>query len=158
MSDGDKPSFSELDKRRQQKRRNGSQRRSRSGRNDGRSRATAAAYKRKVEERLFGKRGDQGRLRLEERIRNAHGGPNFLQTYREYTRSFGMPGAMGLLMLLLDLEDDREVVRVMEALRNAASEASVDERSLLRSRLRNLEMSVSSDVVADAATDLLSQL
>lgn len=152
----EKISFSERDRRRRESRRNGGnggQRRSR-----GRSRGSAAAYKRRVEEQLFGKRGDQGRSRLEQRVRDAHGSPNFLRIYREYTKSFGMPEEIGLLLLLLDLEDEREVVRVVEALESSVAGAPQEQRALLKSRLRNLEMSASTDALADAAADLLAQL
>jgi hypothetical protein len=154
VSERGKISFSELDRRRREKKRGGG----RPKRSSRRSRAASAAYKRKVEERLFGKRGDQGRTRLEERMRAAHGTPNFLRAYREYSRSFGMPEEFPTLMLLLDLDDDREVVHVVEALRAVVKNAPLDQRNLLRSRLRNLEMSASSDEVADAAADLLGQL
>lgn len=162
MSDNEKTHVSQRGRRRGEGKRggnaggngNGGGRRSRGGRN----RASVASYKRKVEERLFGKRGDQGRSRLEERVRASHGGPNFLRVYREYTKSFGMPDDTALLLMLLDLEDEREQVRVLEALRKTAAGAPLEQRSLLKSRLRNLEMSASSDALADAASELLTQL
>ena len=77
--------------------------------------------------------------------------------YREYLKSFGMPRSIDLLLLLLDLDEDRETVRVVEELGEVAENAPPEQRSLLRSRLRNLEMSASSDAVADAANDLLGR-
>lgn len=97
-------------------------------------------------------------MRLEERLRNAHGSPNFQRIYREFAKSFGMPEEFALLLLLLDLEDASDLVRVVEALGSALEGASLEQRSLLRSRLRNLEMSAPSDAVADAAADLLDRL
>jgi hypothetical protein len=155
----DKLSFSELDRRRAEARREGGARPQQS-RNDRfrRGRASTAAYKRRVEERLFGKRGDHGRGRLEERLRAAHGTPNFLRTFREYARSFGMPADLGMLTLLLDLEEEQEVVRVIEALGTALETAPPEQRSLLRRRLQNLEMSASTDALADAVAGLLARL
>ena len=75
-----------------------------------------------------------------------------------FTKSFGMPEAIDLLLLLLDLDEDREIVRVIKQLGATVDGAPQEQRSLLRSRLRNLEMSASSDAVADAAADLLGQL
>ena len=132
-------------------RRRGGGRRSRRGR-------SPAEYKRQVEEQLLGIRSDNGRSRLEERVRAAHGGPNFLRVYREYTKSFGLPESLGLLFLLLDLEDEREVVRVVGALGKLAPDAGQDQRSLLKSRMRNLEMSASTDALAAAAEQLVGQL
>jgi hypothetical protein len=158
VSERDKLTFSERDKLQREKRSEGNSRRPRNGRAQQRARWASGAYKRKVEERLFGKKEDAPRRRLEQRLREAHDTPNFLRIYREYTKSFGMPEAIDLLLLLLDLGEDREIVRVLKQLGATVDGAPQEQRSLLRSRLRNLEMSASSDAVADAAADLLGQL
>ena len=163
MSDRDKPTFGQPN-RRKRRRNGGNGRGGGNGRNGGRpgdqrrGRAASAAYRRKVEERLFGKKGDRTRLRLEERLRAAHGTPNFHRTYREYVKVVGMPADVGLLGLLLDLEEEREVLKVVEGIEGAVEGMSPEQRSLVRSRLRNLEMSTPSDAVADAAADLLENL
>lgn len=162
MSEGDKPSFSEMDRRRRDKRRNGGnggngERRPRGEKSQRRARAASAAYRRKVEERLFGKKADRTRLRLEERLRAAHGTPSFHRTYREYVKAVGMPADVGLLGMLLDLGEEREVLKVVEGIEGVLDTISPEQRSLVRSRLRNLEMSTESDLVADAAADLLTQ-
>lgn len=157
MSDGEKTSFSELDKRRRERKSGGGSGR-RNDRNSRRGRAAASSYKRRVEERLFGRSGDAPRLRLIERLRKAHETPNFVRTYREYVKGYGMPTDIPLLLLLLDLDDEQEVLRVLEALGTAAVEASHEQRSLVRSRMKNLEMSSPSDALADAASRLLTNL
>ena len=158
MTDRDKNSSSEADKRRSEKQRGGGN--GRSGPDGGRrrSRRVNAAYKRRVEEQLFGKRNDAGRSRLEQRLRTAHASPTFLRTYREFKKSFGMPEQFSMLLMLLDLDDERELLGVLDALAEAVPRASTDQRSLLRSRMRNLEMSASTDALGDAASDLLGRL
>ena len=69
-----------------------------------------------------------------------------------------MPEDLSLLGLLLDLGDERDLLQITEAIESHLDGIQPEHRSLLRSRLRNLEMATSSDLVADAATDLLSQL
>ncbi len=123
-----------------------------------RARHQAARYRRKVEERLFGKKADRGRLRLEERLREADGQDNLLRSFREYVKAFGMPADVSLLLRLLDLENERDVLQVTDEIDRVADELSPEQKSLLRSRLRNLEMSTSSDSVADAAAGLLERL
>ena len=135
-------------------RKRGGRRRSR-GRN---SRWGSEANKRRIDERLFGKKGDAARFRLEERLRAAHGSENFLRTYKEYVKGYGMPDGIPLLLLLLDLTDEREVLKVLAALDDSAQEAAQDQRSLVRSRLKNLEMSTPSDSLADAAAVLIDRL
>jgi len=126
--------------------------------NQRRSRWASEAYERRVDERLFGRKGDAARQRLEDRLRESQGSPAFLRTYREYVRDYGMPEDMQLLLLLLDLEDEREGLKVMEALEARVVSVPPEQKNLLRGRLRNLEMSTSFDALADAATSLLSRL
>ena len=123
-----------------------------------RARHQAARYRRKVEERLFGKKADRGRLRLEERLREADGQDNLLRSFREYVKAFGMPADPALLLRLLDLETERDVLQVTDEIDRVADGLPPETKSLLRSRLRNLEMSTSSDSVADAAATLLERL
>ena len=161
MSDQDKTSSGDSDKRRRAKPRGGGgggNGRARGGNGRRRSRRANAAYKRRVEEQLFGKRNDAGRSRLEQRLRESHASPIFLRTYREFKKNFGMPEEFSLLLMLLDLEDEREVVGVIGALEEAVPNVSADERSLLRSRLRNLEMSASTDALGNAASEMLGRL
>jgi len=134
-------------------------RRSRGGQRRGRnSRWGSEASKRRIDERLFGKKGDAARYRLEERLRAAHGTENFLRTYKEYVKGYGMPVDIPLLLLLLDLKDEGEVLKVMAAIDEIAKEAAQEQRSLVRSRLKNLEISTQSDSLADAAADMLDRL
>jgi hypothetical protein len=111
-----------------------------------------------VEERLFGKKADRGRLRLEERLRDADGAENLLRTFREYSKCYGMPGDVGLLVRLLDLEPARDILQVTDEIDRVAESLSAEQKSLLRSRLRNLEMATSHDSVADAVSRLLERL
>lgn len=162
MSDQDKTSGGEPDRRRPERRPNGNGQ----GHNghagltakQQRQRHTAARYRRKVEERLFGKKQDRGRLRLEERLREAEGPENLLRTFREYVKVYGMPADVGLLVRLLDLEPPRDVLQVTDEIDRVAESLSAEQKSLLRSRLRNLEMATSHDAVADAAANLLERL
>jgi hypothetical protein len=153
VSDQGKVSPGGRDKKNQQKKQGGGRRRGR-----GRGRWGSEGYRKRIDEKLFGKKGDAARHRLEERLRGAHGTPNFLRTYKEYLKGYGMPEEISLLLLLLDLGEEKEVLKVLDALEERARSAAVDQKSLVRSRLRNLEMSTSSDALADAAEALLGQL
>lgn len=163
MSDRDKIPTSDLD-RRQRERKSGGNGNGHGQNGNGanakqqRARHTAARYRRKVEERLFGKKADRGRLRLEERLREAEGAENLLRSFREYVKSYGMPADVGLLVRLLDLEPARDILQVTDEIERVADSLSGEQKSLLRSRLRNLEMATSHDTVADAAASLLERL
>jgi hypothetical protein len=123
-----------------------------------RGRWNSEANKRRVADQILGRGEDSARRRLEERLRAAQGSPAFLRTYREYVRDHGMPREIPVLLLLLDLDDEGETLKVLHALEESASGAPPDQRSLLRGRLRNLEMSAASDKLAHAAVDLLARL
>ncbi len=163
MSDQDKTSTGDPERRRPERKGggNGNGNGQAGGGRDAkqqRARHTAARYRRKVEERLFGKKADRGRLRLEERLREAEGPDNLLRTFREYAKVYGMPADVGLLVRLLDLEPARDILQVTDEIDRVAESLSSEQKSLLRSRLRNLEMATSHDSVADAAAGLLERL
>lgn len=155
MGDRNKISFSELDRKRREKKQGGGGRRRGGGRN---SRRATNAYKKKIEERLFGKKGDAGRMRMVERMRESQGTPNFTRIYREYVKGNGLPADIPTLMLMLEIDEEREALKVIDALENAAESAPNEQKNLLKSRLRNLEMSTQSDALADAAAELLDRL
>ena len=104
------------------------------------------------------KKGEAGRMRMVERLRASQGTPNFTRIYREYVKGHGMPADIQTLILLLDVDEEREALKVIDSLEAAAESAPSEQKSLLKSRLRNLEMSTSSDALADAATDLIGRL
>lgn len=165
LSDQDKTSTGDVDRRRPERKgggngggNGGGQSGPGRGANNQRGRHTAARYRRKIEERLFGKKADRGRLRLEERLREADGAENLLRTFREYVKCYGMPADVGLLVRLLDLENARDILQVTDEIGRVAEALSGEQKSLLRSRLRNLEMATSHDPVADAAARLLERL
>jgi hypothetical protein len=142
-------------------RRAASERGSRGERGTGRNRRSrwnSEASRRRVADQILGKGEDSVRRRLEERLRSAQGAAAFLRTYREYVRDYGMPRDIPVLLLLLDLEDESETLKVLRALETSAATAPPEQKNLLRGRLRNLEMSTSSDALAEAAVDLLSRL
>ena len=139
--------------------RNGRRRnRGRSGNGQRRPRVASAKYRRKIEEKLFGKKGDRARLRLTERLREAHGTPGFQRVFREYVRGYGLPENVDLLTLLLDLGEERDIVAVLGGIEEVRETISPEEKSLLRMRLRNLEMATEFDGVADATVELLDRL
>ena len=162
MSDQDKTSAGDLDRRKAEQRKGGGNGGGQAGSDrdakQQRARHTAARYRRKVEERLFGKKADRGRLRLEERLREAEGAENLLRSFREYVKTYGMPADVGLLVRLLDLEPARDILQVTDEIDRVAESLSGEQKSLLRSRLRNLEMATSHDSVADAVASLLERL
>lgn len=161
VSDQDKTSTGDLDRRRPERKgvgNGGGQAAPGRDAKHQRGRHTAARYRRKIEERLFGKKADRGRLRLEERLREVDGPENLLRTFREYVKCYGMPADVGLLVRLLDLENARDILQVTDEIGRVAESLSGEQKSLLRSRLRNLELATSHDAVADAAARLLERL
>ena len=150
--DNEKPTSNGRDRRR------GTNKNSNGRRRGGRSRGSSAAYRQRIDEKLFGKRGDSGRYRREERLREAHGSPTFMRIFREYVKDFGMPDDVPLLVSCLDLEEERDLLRVIEALGGALDGAPIDHRNLLRKRLQNLEMTAGTDAVGDATEGLLARM
>jgi hypothetical protein len=148
--DREKLSFSELDRRRRER---GDAPRGHKAKQEQARRNTEALGE---ADALFslGKGGSAGE-QLAKQMRDAHGGPEFLQSCRQYRTEVGVPADPGLLALFLDSEDRDLIVDALDALLAAKNDGSLEEIAPgLRSQLRVLEQD-RDDTVAGISEELL---
>jgi len=89
-------------------------------------------------------------------LRDAHGGPGFLQACRQYRDAVGVPADPALLSLFLDSADRPLIVEALEALLAAKGAGTLDLGPGLRSQLRGLAQD-RDDTVAGISEELLEQ-
>ena len=104
---------------------------------------------------------------MQERLRAAQGSPTFLRTYREYVRDYGMPDDLQTLMLLLDLDDERESLKVMQAIEATPGTVALEKiqgamlkiiTELAKDRKANLVFQRSELVLFDQAFDVTDEV
>lgn len=155
-SEREKLSFSELDRRRRE-RRAGHEPRPRDEASRQREAAATRQYLKQVDG-LFGSTPGRAEAEpLERAMRDAHGTPKLADACRAYRDALGMPGAARDLSLFLDSGDAELVVGALEALRAARDSGGLEATAGLRSQLRLLAQDPD-DAVAAAAEELLALL
>jgi len=159
MDRHDRPSWRELDKKRD---------RSRHGSDEGRreprtekeratSKAAKDAYIKKLDEKLFGGTRKKAAGKAERAVREARGTRGFSEVCDAYVAENGFPTSSNLLILFLDHENPEIVLRAIDALTELARSEDVD-RDALAKALRRLKTLTDDADVEGAAEDLLQSL
>ncbi len=152
----DKLSFSELDRRRRE-RRQGHEPRARSEKGRQREAAATHQYLKQIDG-LFGKEPQSAEVEgLARAMRDAHGTPGLAAACRAYRDAAGIPDDLRDVGLFLDCREAELVVAALEALRGRHEAGGLDASSGLRSQLRSLAQD-RDDAVAEAAEELLAAL
>lgn len=151
----EKLSFSELDRRRRERRDD----RERRPQGEKARQRTADATKRYLKQidGLFGAKGGAEKERLARAMRDAHGTPGLAEACRAYRDAVGMPGSARDLALFLDSGDPELVVAGLEGLRAGHEAGALELSSGLRSQVRLLAQD-RDDAVAETAEELLERL
>ena len=153
--DGEKPSFSELDRQRRERRSSG-ERAPRSKAARERSEAATKQYLKEIDG-VFS-HGDKVRIEgLVAAMRDAHGTPGLADACRAYHDAAGLPGEAPLISLFLDTGEPEMILVGLEALRIGHENGTVKVTSGLRSQLRILSEDAD-DQVAERAEELLDAL
>lgn len=158
MSDDERPrpSWSEIDRRREKGRRE-DDRRPRGRHAEARARQATQTYLKEIDKIFTGGPGGEESDRLAREIQAAHGTPALKDACRAYRDALGMPPDPALLGLFLDCDDPELVVAGLEALLALQAAGRLEIGRGLQSQLRVLAESFD-DAVASAAEELLDAL
>ena len=158
MDRHDRPSWREMDKRRDRSRHSSEEkpREPRSERERAVSASARAAYLKKLDQKLFGGK-KKGAGEAETAVREARGTLGFSTACDAYIEKEGFPASGGLLLLFLDHEDPEIVLRTIDTLIPQAREKSVD-RDALGKALRRVKVMTDDADVEGAAEELLEEL
>jgi hypothetical protein len=152
----DKLSFSELDRRRRERRQGHAP-----GPRDEAGRQGEAGAARQYLKRidgLFGKAPASAEVEsLARAMREAHGSPGLAAACRAYRDAAGIPADLRDVALFLDCGDAELLVAALEALRARREAGGLEATPGLRSQLRTLAQDAR-DPVAEAAEELLDAL
>jgi hypothetical protein len=153
--DGEKRSFSELDRQRREGRSSGE--RTPPGRaSRERSQAATKQYLKDIDAVFSG--GSKAEIeRLVSAMRDAHGTPGLADACRAFRAAAGPPGDATLISLFLDTGESELILLGLEALRSGHESGDLKLTSGLRSQLRMLAED-NDDDVAEAAEQLLEGL
>ena len=158
MDRHDRPSWREMDKRRDRSRHRSeeTEREPRSERERAISKNAKEAYLKKLDQKLFGGK-KRGTGEAETAVREARGTRGFSDACDAYIEKEGFPASGELLLLFLDHEKPEIVLRAIDSLIVHAREKCVD-RNALGKALRRVKAMTDDADVEGAADELLGDI
>jgi hypothetical protein len=143
----DKPSWREIDRRRD---------RSRHASRDDRS--TKEKYLKEVDKFFTGKKGGKEHKTALDAIHRSYGTSKFASSVQKYLQKYGIPDDWSTLMLLLDYKDDDVLAQVIETMRTLVPERSTMERHGFKDKLEILSLTASSSQTISLIENIIKEL
>ncbi len=111
-------------------------------------------------ERLFkGAKGDPAHDKDLQRLHDAFGTSRFKKMAKDYIKKYDLPDDWGALILLLDLDGEKDIViKAMEKLVEMSKDLPDQKKKGLRSKLRTLSLTTKDVVVAEIAQELAEEI
>jgi hypothetical protein len=155
--DRERPSWREIDRRRDRSRHVGGERRSRKEETL-RSTWAKQQYLKEADKLFQGVKGSKDHKAALDAIHRAFGTGKFSAAVKKYLKTYGLPTDWGTLMLLLDYRDEKVVAESVEALKLLGPERTPVEREGLRNKLEILTLTAPSAAIVTVAEAALREL
>jgi len=155
--DEDRPSWREIDRRRD---RSSHVSHGRSKRRGGESQSSwlQKQYRKEAEKLFMGKKGSEKHRVDHNAIYEAHGSIRFGDAVRNYLEEYGLPDDWSSLSLLLDYDESVVVREVIQALRKLYEARTALEKQGFRSRLEILVMTTRDEDLREYVQEVLDAL
>ena len=153
----DRPSWAEIDKRRDRSRHSNFDDRLRQSKRQRDLDKRATKAKKEMLDKFFEGPNAEERKALIRKIEDARGTRSFGKLIGEYRESFGLPKDWEGLILLLDTREPDLQEEVIQAMRPLRGDQSADRQNIFRSRLKIIEMTGRSADVQDLAAEVLAE-
>jgi hypothetical protein len=153
----DKPSWREIDRRRDRSRHVSRDDRS-SKEKSLRSTWAKEQYLKEVDKLFTGKKGGKEHKTALNAIHRNYGTGKFSSSVEKYLKKYGIPDDWSTLMLLLDYKDDEVLVQVIEVMKALAPERSAMERHGFKDKLEILSFTASSSQIISLVESVLKEL
>jgi len=153
----EKPSWREIDRRRDRSRHVSRDERSRKEKSL-RSTWAKEQYLKEVDKFFAGKKGGKEHKTALNAIHRAYGTSKFASSVKKYLQKYGIPDDWSTLMLLLDYKDDEVLQQVIEVMKVLAPERSTMERHGFKDKLEILSFTTSSSQILSLVESVLQEL
>jgi hypothetical protein len=157
--DDERPSWREIDKRRdrsahvrQEKKEKGG------GGRPGADRYEQGRYKEALDKLFQGKKGTLEYQKLYNKIHKSYGSSTFLTHVQKFTQAYGLPGDVSTLLLILDTKDADVMLLTIDKLKEVSAAASAREKEDIRRKLSIIGMTDRSGDVKERAREVAEEL
>lgn len=155
--DDERPSWREIDKRRDRSSHVREEKQQRDGRVAD-NRWNTGRHKQALERLFKGDKGTQEHEKLYNKIHKTYGASTFVPTVQKYVGKFGPPDDTSTLLLVLDTKDIEIMMLAMEKLLHIYNGVSVREKEDIRRKLSILALTDKSADVRERASEIGADL
>ncbi len=156
-SDEDRPSWREIDRRKDRSSHVSRDRPERRGR-PAQSSWLQKQYRKEAEKLFMGKKGSDKHKTAHSAVYEAHGSVRFSEAVRSYVEEYGLPDDWSTLSLLLDYDDPVVVRETIGMLKGQYGTRTAIEKQGLRSKLEILAMTTKDDDLREFVEEVLRTL
>ena len=156
-SDDDRPSWREIDRRKDRSSYVSRDRSRRTGKPSGSS-WLQKQYRKEAEKLFMGKKGSDKHRVAHTAIYDLHGSSQFGGAVKTYLDEYGLPDDWSTLSLLLDYDDSAVVREVIEVLKSQYDTRTAMEKQGLRSKLEILGMTTKDEDLREFIEEVLGTL
>jgi hypothetical protein len=155
--DEDRPSWREIDKRKDRSSHVSRDRSERRGKPD-QSSWLQKQYRKEAEKLFMGKKGSDKHKAAHTAVYEAHGSVRFGEAVRSYVDEYGLPEDWSTLSLLLDYDDPGVIRETIGMLKSQYESRTALEKQGLRSKLEILAMTTKDEDLREFVEEVLSGL
>ncbi|MGD0229807.1 MAG: hypothetical protein ABSC19_05530 [Syntrophorhabdales bacterium] len=156
--DDEKPSWREIDKRRDRSSHVSQERQGKENKRPGADRWNTGRHKLALEKLFMGDKGTLEHEKLYKKIHKSYGTPSFVDAVRKYVEKYGPPDDVSTMLLVLDSKDVPIMLLTMEKLQHVYIGVSAREKEDVRRKLSILSLTDKSAEIKERASDIGEQL
>ena len=156
-SDEDRPSWREIDRRKDRSSHAPRDRSDRSGKPAGSS-WLQKQYRKEAEKLFTGKKGSDKHREAHSAVYESHGSSRFDSTVRAYIDEYGLPDDWTTLLLLTDYQDPAVIREAIEVLESQYETRTALEKQGFRSKLEILAMTTKDEDLREFVEEVLGRL
>jgi hypothetical protein len=155
--DNERPSWREIDKRREKSSSGTHEREHKSGR-PGADRWDSGRYKKALEKLFLGEKGTIEHEKLYNKIHKSYGTSSFLPAVQKYVEKYGPPDDVSTLLLLLDSKHPEIISLAIDKLLAVFDDASPREKEDARRKLSIVALTDKSPDIKEQATEVVEEM
>ncbi|HVN25146.1 MAG TPA: hypothetical protein VMT71_14325 [Syntrophorhabdales bacterium] len=157
--DDERPSWREIDKKRDRSSHVRQEKKERSGgARPGADRYEQGRYKQALEKLFQGKKGTLEYQKLHNAIHKSYGSSTFLAHVQKFIKAYGLPQDVSTLLLILDTKDPDTMLMTIDKLKEVAASATAREKEDIKRKLSILSMTDRSGDVKERAHEVAEEL
>lgn len=155
----DRPSWSEIDKRKDQSKHLRTDKPDSKHKPSVQEEWAKKQYLKEIDKLFTGRKEEpEEQKKARKAIAHYYGSSKFNSTVNQYVKKYDLPRDWGTLILMLDHKDVKIVMKTLDALSELVHESSTAEKEGFKSRVKIVSMTTDNEALQERAEELLEEL